>query len=253
MSERIHKLLASTGVGSRRQVERLIVAGRIIVDGRPAELGQKLAGGERVFVDGKRIDLPSTSVRTAHKHLIYYKPAGELTSREDPEGRRKVFDALPSLKHGRWINIGRLDINTSGLLLLTTDGELAHRLMHPSYEIPREYAIRLRGTPSAAQLEQLTSGIELDDGLARFDKIECKGGSGKNVWCHATLHEGRNREVRRLFEAIGLIVSRLIRVRFGPITLGELHRGVSRRLTPAEIRSLYRSVRLSPPAKDRDR
>jgi len=249
MSERIQKLLASAGVGSRRKMERLITEGRIIVDGRPAKLGQKLAGGERVFVDGKRIDLPRTSASITHKHLVYYKPAGELTSREDPEGRRQVFDALPSLKRGRWINVGRLDINTSGLLLFTTDGELAHRLMHPSYEIPREYAVRLMGAPSAAQLKQLRSGVELEDGIACFDTIEHKGGSGKNVWYHATLHEGRNREVRRLFEAIGLTVSRLIRVRFGPITLGELHRGVSRRLTPAEMKSLYRSVRLSLPAK----
>jgi 23S rRNA pseudouridine2605 synthase len=195
-----------------------------------------------VLLDGRPIKLDAG--RRPHGYLAYYKPAGEVTTREDPERRATVFERLPSPPRGRWISIGRLDFNTSGLLLLTTDGELAHRLMHPRYEIPREYAVRLLGEPSADQLERLTHGVELDDGLARFDRIEPRGGSGRNAWLHVTLREGRNREVRRLFEALGLTVSRLIRVRYGPIELGRLQRGDTRALQKQEIVRLYEAVGL---------
>jgi len=190
--------------------------------------------------------------KAGHAHVAYYKPAGELTSRSDPEGRRTVFDALPRPPHGRWINVGRLDMSTSGLLVFTTDGELAHRLMHPRYGIKREYAVRLLGAPSEDQLRRLTEGVELEDGehgeagAARFDTAELRGGSGANVWVHVTLVETGNRDVRRIFEALGLTVSRLIRVRYGPIELGKLRRGQSRALEPDEVAALYSAVGLEP-------
>lgn len=239
-------MVAGAGAGSRRQIERWIAEGRVIVDGRPAALGQPLEGSEKIFIDGRRVRLEATAAPGAHSHLAYYKRAGELTARGDTQGERSVFDALKPPPHGRWINVGRLDVGTSGLLLFTTDGELAHRLMHPSYEISREYAVRLLGEPTSEQLADLTAGIELDDGPARFGSIERRGGAGANVWYHVTLAEGRNREVRRLFEAIGLDVSRLIRVRYGPIELGRLRRGTSRALMRAEAAALYEAVKLTP-------
>src|SRR5690606_35879505 len=163
-------------------------------------------------------------------------------TRDDPEERPTVFDRLPRPPHGRWISIGRLDLNTSGLLLLTTDGELAHRLMHPRYAVSREYAVRLLGTPSDEQLKSLAEGIPLEDGPAHFETIEPRGGSGRNFWLHVTLREGRNREVRRMFEAVGLTVSRLIRVRYGPVQLGRMQRGRVRDLTAGEVAALYEAV-----------
>lgn len=216
------------------------------MNGRRATLGQPLEGNEIVLVDGRRIRLDRSAAAGRHSHVAYYKRAGELTAREDPAGGRSVFAALKPPPRGRWINVGRLDVNTSGLLLFTTDGELAHRLMHPRYEIEREYAVRLVGEPGAELLAALTAGVELDDGLARFDSIERRGGSGgANVWYHVTLAEGRNREVRRLFEAVGVQVSRLMRVRYGPVPLGRLTRGASRPLTRAEVDALYGAVGLS--------
>lgn len=237
-------MLADLGLGSRREIERWIGAGRVTVDGRPAQLGQRLTGPERVSVDGRRVSTGAALKPGAHAHLAYYKPAGQLTARRDAQGRATVFSALPRPHRGRWINVGRLDVNTSGLLLFTTDGELAHRLMHPRHEIVREYAVRLLGEPSTAQLEQLRTGVILDDGPARFDTIERSGGTGRNVWYRVSLREGRNREVRRMFDALGFTVSRLIRVKYGPVALGSLRRGGQRRLTGAEVAALYAAVGL---------
>ncbi len=217
------------------------------MDGRRAELGQRIEGRERVLLDGRPVSIASRGA--AHSYLAYYKPAGELTTRDDPEGRPTVFDRLPKPGYGRWIAIGRLDLNTQGLLLLTTDGELANRLMHPSREVSREYAVRLLGRPDDAQLERLLGGVELEDGPAKFDQVEYRGGAGANEWLHVALREGRNREVRRMFEALNLTVSRLIRVRYGPIQLGRLQRGRSRTLSPAEVQALYLAVDLPVPGK----
>jgi len=230
-------------MGSRREIERWIAQGRVLVDGRPAELGQRLTGREKVLVDGREVDWRGAPGKP--DVLVYYKPDGEVTTRSDPERRPTVFDSIPAPKDGgRWISVGRLDVSTSGLLLLTTDGALAHRLMHPSYEIEREYAVRLLGQPTPEQRTRLERGVELEDGSARLRRLVPAGGQGRNVWFHATLAEGRNREIRRMFEAVGLSVSRLIRVRYGPIKLGELHRGQARHLSLNELRALYAAVGL---------
>jgi 23S rRNA pseudouridine2605 synthase len=215
------------------------------VDGRVATLGDRITGKERILVNGRPAKLSGAVLAgRVDRVLLYYKPAGEVTTRADPEGRPTVFERLPSPRGGRWISVGRLDVNTMGLLLFTTDGELAHRLMHPSYEIDREYAVRLTATPDAAQLRRLSEGVALDDGSARFDSIVAEGGTGRNVWYRVTLREGRNREVRRLFEAVGLMVGRLIRVRYGPVLLGRMRRGESRFLAPDEMKALYSAVKL---------
>ncbi|MGF1527606.1 MAG: 23S rRNA pseudouridine(2605) synthase RluB, partial [Candidatus Competibacterales bacterium] len=213
--ERLHKYLARFGVGSRRQVEDWIRAGRLTVDGTPATLGQQVTGREAIALDGQRLRL--TPVR--RRVLAYYKPVGEVTSRDDPEGRPTVFAALPRLATGRWISVGRLDLNTQGLLLVTTDGELAHRLMHPASAIEREYAVRILGPVDENTLARLRGGVELEDGPAHFDEIIDVGGTGANHWYHVILKEGRQREVRRLWESQGFTVSRLVRVGFGPIAL----------------------------------
>lgn len=240
-------MLAEAGLGSRREIERWIEEGRVAVNGRRAKLGDRVAGNERIAVDGRPVRLKARPA--AHAHIAYYKAAGEVTTKDDPQGRTRVFDRLPRPPRGRWIGVGRLDINTTGLLLLTTDGALAHRLMHPSYEIEREYAVRLLGAPTQAQWQQLCEGIELDDGTARFDRVEARGGTGRNAWFHVTLREGRNREVRRMFEALGLQVSRLIRVRYGPVRLGRLQRGRQRALSAAEVEALYAAVELPVPGR----
>lgn len=237
-------MLAEAGLGSRREIEAWIAEGRVAVDGRRARLGDRIEGTERIVVNGRPVRLERRT--TPHAHIAYHKPAGEVTTRQDPENRPTIFERLPPAPRGRWINVGRLDLNTSGLLLLTTDGELAHRLMHPRYEITREYAVRLLGTPSASQLEALLRGVQLDDGPAKFDSIDVRGGSGANTWLHVTLKEGRNREVRRMFQALGLPVSRLIRVRYGPVQLGRIQRGRSRDLTDGEVAALYAAVGMRP-------
>ena len=246
MADRIQKVLANAGIASRREVERWIKQGRIVVDGRPAQLGEQLEGGEKILLDGRPVQIVPHA-REQKSYRLYYKPIGQVTSRSDPEGRRTVFSQLKPPRHGRWISVGRLDINTSGLLLLTSDGELAHRLMHPSYEIPREYAVRLMGELTSGQLTQLTHGVELDDGPAKFDQVIRDGGAGRNIWYRVTLHEGRNREIRRVFEALNITVSRLIRVRYGPVSLGDLRRGDSRSLSVIEIKALYEAVGLEVP------
>jgi 23S rRNA pseudouridine2605 synthase len=249
--ERIQKVLAEAGVASRRAIERMIEEGRIRVNGTDAALGQKLGPRDRVEIDGRRVALPKKAEAT--RVLLYKKRVGEVVTREDPDGRRTVFRKLPELDSGRWIAVGRLDLNTSGLLLLTNDGELARRLTHPSYEISREYAVRVLGEMTDEILQRLRKGVQLDDGPAHFDRIEAGGESGlvaeeggsANQWFRVTLREGRNREVRRLFESQGLQVSRLIRVRYGPVELGRgVKSGGYRELEPDEIRAVKRAVGL---------
>ncbi len=212
-AERLQKLMAAAGLGSRRAVEKRIADGEVAVNGKIAELGLSVSEGDTIVFENQRWQVVSTPAR--QRTLIYNKPEGEVTSRSDPQGRPTVFDRLPRVKSGRWIAIGRLDINTTGLLLMTTDGELAHAMMHPSSNVDREYACRIRGQASPEQILQLKQGVELADGPASFSDIQEAGGSGENHWYHVTIMEGRNREVRRLWESQGLTVSRLKRVRYG--------------------------------------
>lgn len=218
MPERLQKVLARAGYGSRREIERLIEAGRLDINGRVATLGESVTPADAISLDGKRLPV-SVDRDSPRRVLIYHKPEGEICTRSDPEGRQTVFERLPKLRASRWVSIGRLDINSAGLLLLTTDGELANRLMHPSTGIEREYAVRVLGTVTDEQLARLRDGVELDDGPARFIDIADAGGQGANHWYHVVIAEGRHREVRRLWESQGLAVSRLIRVRYGPIGL----------------------------------
>ncbi len=237
-AERLQKILARCGMGSRRQIEALVRDGRITINGRPAGLGDSLAAGDRVAVDGERLRVVA-SAGAAPRVLAYHKPEGEVCTRRDEQGRPTVFDHLPRLGRGRWLNVGRLDTNTSGLLLFTADGELANRLAHPSGGLEREYAVRVRGEVSEQALQRLLAGVDLDDGPARFAHVEYRGGEGANRWYHVVLNEGRNREVRRLWEAVGTSVSRLIRVRFGPQTLPRaLRPGKHRLLDAGELQAL---------------
>ena len=242
--ERIQKLLAQAGVGSRREIERWIADGRISVNGEVASLGAKIVPSDSVAVDGKIISL-SSRYEQDYRVIVYSKPEGVICSRSDPEGRPTIFENLPKLKNQRWISVGRLDINTSGLLIITTDGELANRLMHPSSAIDREYAVRILGDVSAENIAQLKQGVELEDGKAHFDDIQFNGGEGANSWYHVTVKEGRNRLVRRLWEALEFQVSRLMRVRYGPIFLPD---GLSVRqnheLTATELDDLLTFVGL---------
>ena len=250
--ERIQKLLARAGVGSRREVENWIEAGRLQINGEPVVPGQKASVKDRIELDGKRLDILAGS-EVLRRVLIYNKPEGEVTTRRDPEGRPTVFDRLPRLPDHRWIAIGRLDINTTGLVLFTTDGELANRLMHPSRQVDREYAVRVFGEVDEAMIKRLSEGVLLEDGTARFTDISEAGGKGMNQWFHVTLMEGRNREVRRLWESQGVRVSRLKRVRYGPVFLpSRLTMGKWEELDQKAVDSLSRSVDLPPvdiPAK----
>ena len=239
MSERLQKLLAGAGHGSRRGIEEWIRAGRITVNGRVATLGERATTSDRICLDGKLLDLGGA--RDTVEVLLYNKPVGEVTTRSDPEGRPTVFERLPPPASGRWIVVGRLDVNTSGLLLFTNDGDLAHRLMHPSSEVPREYLVRLRGVPSAQALDRLRRGVELEDGLANFDRITAESTEGSHSWFRVELHEGRNREVRRMFEHEGLEVSRLNRLRYGSVELPrDLRGGSYQSLDPKAIEALRR-------------
>lgn len=246
--ERLQKLLARAGYGSRREIERWIEDGQVTVNGRVAGLGDQARPEDQITVRGQPISL----ARVEHfkpRVIAYHKPLGEICTERDPEGRPTVFDQLPRMKTSRWISVGRLDVNTLGLLLLTNDGELANRLMHPSYGIAREYMVRVLGEVNEAMLERLRAGVELEDGPAHFDEVTAEGGSGANRWFRVRLAEGRKREVRRLWESQGVTVSRLIRVSYGPIKLERgLHIGNWRELSPKEMEALYAAVRLHAPA-----
>ncbi len=243
MDEKLQKVLARAGLGSRREMERWIEQGRISVNNRIATLGDRVSDKDTIKVDNRILRQSRTEVR--QQVIAYHKPAGEVCSRDDPEGRPTIFQNLPRLKSGRWISIGRLDLNTSGLILLTTDGELANRLMHPSSEIEREYAVRVLGNVSDDAIEQLKTNIPLEDGDAHFTDIKDAGGQGANHWYHVVLKEGRNREVRRMWEYLGFTVSRLIRVRYGNIRLEKkLRPSRSEPLTEKQLKQLYESVGL---------
>ena len=253
---RIQKVLADAGLGSRREIEGWITAGRIEINGRLAKLGDRLGPGDPIRLDGKPLRLAPATAAEPLRVIAYHKPEGEIVTRQDPEGRPTVFERLPPLLQGRWIAIGRLDINTSGLLLLTTNGELANKLMHPSQEIEREYAVRVLGTAPREALQRLVHGVELDDGPARFEEIVESDTSsrGANRWYHVLLREGRNREVRRLWEAVGVKVSRLMRVRFGNVILEpSLFSHQWRDLTPEELDGLLRLAGMAPPSPPRPR
>ena len=239
MTERLQKLLAGAGHGSRRGIEEWIRAGRVTINDRVAVLGDRASDADRVCLDGKPLELGGR--REAVEVLLYHKPVGEVTTRADPENRPTVFERLPPPATGRWIVVGRLDVNTSGLLLFTNDGDLAHRLMHPSSEISREYLVRLRGSPSEAVLDRLRRGVELEDGRANFDEIHTQSTEGSHTWLRVCLHEGRNREVRRLFEHEGFEVSRLSRLRYGNIELPkDLRGGAYKALDSATVAELSR-------------
>lgn len=230
-------MLADTGLGSRRQLEQWIAAGRVSVNDQPAIVGQRVAPGDRIAVDGRPVNV-------AHQEgcrvVVLNKRPGVICSRSDPEGRATVFDDLPPLRSGRWISIGRLDVQTAGLLLLTNDGALAHRMMHPGTGLDREYAVRVHGRLTEEELAVLKAGVEVEGEQLAFSDIRYYDGSGANHWYHVVLMEGRNREVRRLFEAVGLTVSRLKRVRYGPVVLpSTLRQGQRRELSEDDLKTLY--------------
>ena len=240
--ERLQKVLAQAGIGSRREMEEWIAAGRISVNGVTAELGQSVVPTDKIKIGGRLVNVRFTTTKTP-RVVMYHKPEGEIVSRDDPEGRPSVFNALPRIRGGRWIAVGRLDFNTSGLLLFTTSGELANKLTHPSSELVRDYAVRVLGELTLEAQQQLLNGIELEDGPASFASLQDAGGEGANHWYRVTLFEGRNREVRRMFEAVGCTVSRLIRVRYGPFNLPpQLKRGRVHELNEVEVKALVREL-----------
>ncbi|WP_454871590.1 23S rRNA pseudouridine(2605) synthase RluB [Paraburkholderia xenovorans] len=247
---KLHKVLAEAGMGSRRDMEELIVAGRVSVNGEPAHIGQRIMPTDQVRINGKPVKRKLAS--KPPRVLLYHKPTGEIVSHADPEGRPSVFDKLPPMKTAKWLAVGRLDFNTEGLLMLTTSGDLANRFMHPRYSVEREYAVRVVGELAEGMRQKLLHGVELDDGPANFLRIRDGGGEGTNHWYHVALAEGRNREVRRMFEAAGLMVSRLIRTRHGPISLPKgLKRGRWEELEDNQVRALMASVGLKAPTEER--
>ncbi|HEY0587661.1 MAG TPA: pseudouridine synthase, partial [Pseudoduganella sp.] len=238
---KLHKVLAEAGMGSRRDMEELIIAGRVSVNGEPAHIGQRILPTDAVRINGKLVQRKVS--KKPPRVLVYHKPAGEIVSHDDPDGRPSVFDRLPTMKTGKWLAVGRLDFNTEGLLLFTTSGDLANRLMHPRYNIDREYAVRTLGELEEGMRQKLLAGVELEDGMAQFTKIADGGGEGVNKWYRVVIGEGRNREVRRMFEAIGLTVSRLIRTRYGALTLpSNLKRGRWEEMEENSVRDLLSAV-----------
>jgi 23S rRNA pseudouridine2605 synthase len=220
VGERIQKVLARGGIGSRREIEHWINEGRLKINGNLVKLGDRLNPGDHLLLNDRIVNWEKFTIQPT-RVLLYHKPTGEVVTRRDPEGRPVIFTQLPKLSTARWIAVGRLDINTSGLLLVTNNGELANRLMHPSTQVPREYAVRILGEVSDATLERLKQGVELEDGKAKFDEIHFFGGEGANKWYNVIVSEGRNRLVRRLWESQNVVVSRLMRVRYGPVVLPE--------------------------------
>lgn len=244
--EKLQKVLASQGLGSRREMERWIEAGRVKVNGRRATIGDRVGYQDKIAVDGRSLDIVRAASRR-RRVVAYNKPEGEVATRSDPEGRPTVFDRLPALHNERWIMVGRLDLNTSGLLLFTNDGELANKLMHPSTEVEREYACRILGNVDEAALRRLQQGVLLDDGMARFGSIRVQGGAGANRWFTVTIREGRHREVRRLWESQEVTVSRLKRIRYGNVAIPSLLRpGDWLDLSKADIDALCRLVDIVP-------
>lgn len=242
MTERIQKVLSRAGFGSRRNIEKLIEAGRVQINGRIAKLGDKISQYDTVYLDGKLSLIKSDKLRI----LLYHKPLGEVSTRKDPEGRATVFETLPPLFYGRWINVGRLDINTSGLLLFTNNGDFANRFIHPSSRIEREYAVRIMGKVSSAVTKRLLYGVQLEDGKARFeDIVSLRSGNGRNRWFRVVVIEGRNRLVRRLWESQGVKVSRLIRVRLGPFILPRcLRQGEWEEIEASEVTALQNILKI---------
>ncbi len=241
---KLHKVLAEAGMGSRREMEEWIMAGRVSVNGEPAHIGQRIMPTDQVRINGKLV--PRKTAHPLLRVLLYHKPSGEIVSHADPQHRPSVFNTLPPLKTGKWLSIGRLDFNTEGLLLFTTSGDLAHRFTHPRHKVEREYAVRVIGELSESARQKLLHGVELEDGMAHFLRIQNGGGEGINRWYHVVLAEGRNREVRRLFDAVGMTVSRLIRTRHGPIALPRgLKRGCWEELDTRRVSALLSTVDLT--------
>ncbi|MFA5960358.1 MAG: pseudouridine synthase [Tatlockia sp.] len=240
--ERLQKILSQAGIGSRREMERFIEQGLVTVNGQVAKIGDSAGPNDKISVKGRVIPNP-LSRESKVRILLYHKPVGEISSRNDPNHSRTVFDKLPSIHQGRWVQVGRLDINTSGLLVFTNDGELANRLMHPKFGLEREYAVRVHGQVSPEAINALLKGVELDDGKAQFKRIDFKGGEGANGWYHVTLTEGRNREVRRLWQSQGVEVSRLIRIRYGRFVMPRsLARGSYKELTDKEVSAFLNTL-----------
>ncbi|KTD15640.1 ribosomal large subunit pseudouridine synthase B (Pseudouridylate synthase) [Legionella gratiana] len=241
-SYRLQKILSQAGLGSRREMERWIENGWVQVNGKPVKLGDSANAEDKITVKGKLIPNP-LKIKKNIRVLLYHKPIGEISSRHDPKFEKTVFDHLPHLRQGRWVQVGRLDLNTSGLLIFTNSGELANQLMHPKYGLEREYAVRVHGQVTPEALNNLLNGVELDDGIAKFSRLEFRGGESTNSWYHVTLNEGRNREVRRLWESQGVEVSRLIRIRYGTLTMPRyLSRGQHYELSPTEVSEFLASL-----------
>ncbi|MCY3731058.1 MAG: pseudouridine synthase [Rhodospirillaceae bacterium] len=242
-TQKLQKVLAGRGLGSRREVEGWIASGRVTVNGKTAHLGQRVGEGDIIALDGRKLGARS---HEPSRVLVLNKAAGVICTRRDPQGRRSVFEGLPKLRTGRWIAIGRLDIQTTGLLLLTTDGALAHRMMHPSTGLDREYAVRVDALLGDQELQALTAGLIVDGERQRFSDVRYYDGSGRNHWYHVVLMEGRNREVRKLFEGVGARVSRLKRVRYGPVMLpSRLKRGALAEMEQSDLENLYKLLKLT--------
>jgi len=245
-SQKLQKILAQSGLGSRRAMETWIGEGKVTVNGAVATIGTRVSPGDLIKVGSRTVRWPAP--QRLPRVLLYHKPEGEIVSRDDPEGRASVFDKLPPLRDGKWLAIGRLDFNTSGLLIFTTSGDVANRLMHPRFEVEREYAVRIMGQLTGEQRTKLLKGIKLSDGVARCESVEDEGGEGSNHWYRIALREGRNRVVRRLFEALGLTVSRLMRVRFGVVALPpRLKRGQVMELSAGEVKELLQWLEQTAP------